>query len=85
MIKDADTFPGMTLEAPRPQTPARPPSKAGLPFLRGSYVIKADDGSFSASGSYEDELVDESTVKRTYDETYLAGGEPKRRTFSAGV
>jgi hypothetical protein len=83
MIKDTATFPGMTLEAVQASDPGAAALEGRTPFLRGSYVVKADDGSFSASGSFEDLLLDESTVERTYEETYLAGGEPKRRTISA--
>jgi hypothetical protein len=82
-LKDT-SMDGLILTASQNSDPGPAALEGRMPFLGGRYLVKSTDGSFSASGDYEDILLDESTMERTYEETYLDdSGEPKRRTMKA--
>ena len=54
-----------------------------VPVVRGNYVVKGSAGAGrSATGEYSDTLVDESTIERIYDETFVnSEGEPQKRQW----
>ena len=73
----------MVIEATQTSDPGTAATDGTVPLLRGSYVAKGKEGGVSTSGTYTDELVDESTIRRTYEETYLLSGEdPAERTWT---
>lgn len=81
-IKDT-SMEGLIFTASQNSDPGQAALEGRMPFLGGSYLVKSEDGSFSASGHYEDVLLDESTVERTYTDKYLGqSGEPKKRTIA---
>jgi hypothetical protein len=80
MIKDL-SHDGLIVTASQTSDPGPAALDGRMPFVRGNYLVKAQDGSLAASGSYEDVRVDESTMERTYSETYTTGSEPKRRAL----
>ncbi len=82
-LKDT-SMKGLILTSAQNSDPGPAALEGRMPFLRGNYLVKSEDGSLSASGDYEDVLLDESTMERTYEETYLDdAGVPKRRTLKA--
>lgn len=54
-----------------------------VPVVRGTYVVKGSaGGGTSASGTFEDTLVDESTIERIYEEVYVNDeGEGQTRSW----
>lgn len=74
---------GLIFTASQNSDPGQAALEGRMPFLGGSYLVKSEDGSFSASGHYEDVLLDEFTMERTYTDKYLGeSGEPKKRTMT---
>lgn len=83
---DDDSRENLMLKANQSTDPGPAALDGRVPFLRGNYIAKARDGSFSATGDYTDTLMAGGTVLRTYEETYLASAtgptEPRQREFS---
>lgn len=74
---------GTYLQATQTSDPGAAALDGRMPVVRGSYVVKGSAGAgLSASGEYEDTLVDESTIERIYSETFVnADGESERREW----
>lgn len=83
-IKDA-SHENFIVQASQTTDPGPAAAEGRSPFMRGSYTVKARDGSLSASGSFEDVFVTPTRLERTYTETYFASDQgtasPERREF----
>lgn len=83
-IKDA-SHENFIIQASQTTDPGPAAAEGRSPFMRGSYTVKARDGSLSASGSFEDVFVSPTKLERTYTETYFASDSgtatPERRQW----
>lgn len=81
-IKDSSAE-NFIVQASQTTDPGPAAAEGRSPFMRGSYTVKARDGSLSASGSFEDVFVTPTKLERTYTETYFASdtgtSTPERR------
>lgn len=83
-IKDA-SHENFIIQASQTTDPGPAAAEGRSPFMRGSYTVKARDGSLSASGSFEDVFVSPTKLERTYTETYFKSDSdtatPERRQW----